>query len=150
MHQTTDGGTGGSGDDGLPELLVGAARALRRGWAAAVEPWDLSPHHARALRAVGAAPAQGLRPSDLARRLRIAPRSATEVVDALVGRGLVERTPDPRDRRAQALHLTGAGTTTLRAVERAHAADVEAYLTRLDAAERATLATLLRRLVDDG
>ena len=36
-----------------------------------------------------------MRPSVLAERLRIAPRSATEVVDALEARGLVERGPDP-------------------------------------------------------
>lgn len=135
--------------DDLPGLLVGAARALRRGWAAAVEPWDLSPHQARALRAVGAAAPEGLRPSDLAHRLRIAPRSATEVVDALVERALVERTRDPGDRRAQVLRPTDVGDRTLRAVEAAHAADVETSLARLDESERAMLAALLRRLVDD-
>lgn len=135
--------------DDLSGLLVRAARALRRGWATAVEPWGLSPHQARALRAVGAAAPQGLRPSDLAHRLRIAPRSATEVVDALVERALVERTKDPGDRRAQVLHLTDVGARTLRAVETAHAADVETHLARLDETERATLAALLRRLVDD-
>lgn len=152
VHQAADSSTDSSTDsseDGLPDLLVAAARALRRGWAAAVEPWGLSPHQARALRAVGETPEQGLRPSDLARRLRIAPRSATEVVDALVERGLVERTADPSDRRAQVLRLTGAGTTTTSAVEQAHAADVETRLARLDADERATLAGLLRRLAED-
>jgi DNA-binding MarR family transcriptional regulator len=41
-----------------------------------------------------------MRLSELSEHLHIAPRSATEVVDALESRGLVRRRPDPDDRRA--------------------------------------------------
>ena len=47
--------------------------------------------------------ADGMRPSALADALRIAPRSATEVADALEERGWVRREPDPTDRRATRL-----------------------------------------------
>ncbi|MDD0859754.1 MarR family transcriptional regulator [Arthrobacter alpinus] len=49
------------------------------------------------------APAAGdVRLKDLAERLRIAPRSATEVVDQLEAKGLVRREADPSDRRGNA------------------------------------------------
>src|SRR6478672_10875649 len=77
----------------LADLLGQATRALRRRWAHGLGPLELSPHQARALRVIANGGAQRL--SVIAQALRIAPRSATEVVDALEQRGLVERTPDP-------------------------------------------------------
>src|SRR3712207_7275382 len=82
----------------LGELLVRATRGQRRRWREALAPWDLSPHHVRALRVV--TDRSGARLSQLAEAPHIAPRSATEVADALQARGLVERTPEPTDRRA--------------------------------------------------
>ncbi len=134
-------------DAALGDLLVRASRTLRRRWALVLEPWGLSPHQTRALRVVG--PDTSMRLSDLARAQRIAPRSATEVVDALAERGLAERTTDPGDRRAVLVRLTDDGRSTHRAVDRARAADVETYLERLDPGEQAMLARLLQRLVDD-
>ncbi len=83
-------------DDGpaeLGDLLMRVARTQRRRWRDVLAPWDLSPHQARALEVVSEH--DGVRLSDLAEALRIAPRSATEVADGLQERGLVERTPDP-------------------------------------------------------
>src|SRR3712207_7737717 len=91
----------------LGELLMRAARGQRRRWREALAPWDLSPHHARALHVV--TDRSGTRLSELAEALHIAPRSATEVADALQARGLVERTPDPTDRRAGGLAPTEEG-----------------------------------------
>src|SRR4030095_12810010 len=87
-------------DDGtaeLSDLLARVARTQRRRWRDVLAPWDLSPHQARALRVV--TERDGVRLTDLAEALHIAPRSATEVADGLQERGLVERTPDPGDRR---------------------------------------------------
>src|SRR3954464_12467496 len=97
-----DGGTAALGD-----LLMRLARPQRRRWADALAPWDLSPHQARALREVCAG--DGVRLSDLAEALRIAPRSATEVADGLQARGLVERSPDPAERRGGVLAAAAAG-----------------------------------------
>ncbi|MEJ5867073.1 MarR family transcriptional regulator [Pseudokineococcus sp. 5B2Z-1] len=132
----------------VPELLMRAARTLRRHWVAVLEPHGLSPHQARALRAVVAA-AEGLRVSDLAAALRIAPRSATEVADGLQAAGLVVRAADPADRRAVVLRATDAGRDLAAGVERARAEDAEALVARLDAADRAELARLLRLVADD-
>jgi DNA-binding MarR family transcriptional regulator len=128
----------------LGELLMRAARTQRRRWREALAPWDLSPHHARALRVV--CDRDGVRLSDLAEALHIAPRSATEVADALQARGLVERGPDPTDRRAVVLTPTVAGRQVQGEVAAARAADTRDLFARLDPADRATLARILREL----
>ncbi|SDF95571.1 DNA-binding transcriptional regulator, MarR family [Blastococcus aurantiacus] len=130
----------------LGELLMRVARNQRRRWREALAPWDLSPHQARALRVV--VERDGVRLSDLAESLHIAPRSATEVADGLQARGLVERTPDPADRRAVILRPTAEGRRVRAEVGRARAADNDELLSRLSADDRATLARLLGALLD--
>jgi DNA-binding MarR family transcriptional regulator len=137
----TDDGTAALGD-----LLMRAARTLRRRFGAVLAPWDLSPHQARALRVVGSG--DGVRLSELAEALRIAPRSATEVADGLQERGLVERAADPTDRRAVVLTVTEAGRQVQREVDAARAADSAELFARLSAADRAELARILRVLAD--
>ena len=137
----TDDGTAALGD-----LLMRAARTLRRRFGAVLAPWDLSPHQARALRVVGSG--DGVRLSELAEALRIAPRSATEVADGLQERGLVERTADPDDRRAVLLRPTGEGRRLLVEVEQARAAVSTELVARLPATDRADLARILRTLTD--
>ena len=130
----------------LGELLVRVTRGQRRRWREALVPWDLSPHHVRALRVV--ADRSGIRLSDLAEALHIAPRSATEVADALQARGLVERTPDPTDRRAVVLTPTEEGRRVQTEIAAARAADNRDLFARLDADDRATLARILRTLAE--
>ncbi|XVX20993.1 MarR family winged helix-turn-helix transcriptional regulator [Actinomycetota bacterium] len=131
--------------ESLDQLLLGAARALRHSWHQGLAPQHgLAPHHGRALKVLGAeAP---LRPGQLAERLRIAPRSATDVLDALLERGLVERHPDPTDRRASLVELTEEGRVALAELERHRAAAARAFFADLSEAERADLACLLARL----
>jgi DNA-binding MarR family transcriptional regulator len=131
----------------LSELLMRVARTQRRRWRDVLAPWDLSPHQARALRVV--CEGNGVRLSDLAESLHIAPRSATEVADGLEERGLVTRTPDPGDRRAVLLRATEEGRRVRSEVDRARAADSEELFTRLSPGERSTLARLLQTLADD-
>ena len=134
-------------DSSPGELLNQAVRSLRRNWAAELGAWDLSPHQARALRVV--AESDGARLSDLARALRIAPRSATEVVDDLAAKGLVRREPSPSDRRAVLVHLTDSGRAVSDQVRRAREANSERFFARLSERDRADLSRILRRLMDD-
>lgn len=127
----------------LDELLLGAARALRRRWATGLGP-DLSPHDARALRVIGHHGPTRL--GVVADHLRIAPRSATDVVDRLESRGLVRRSPDPADRRAMTVALTDDGESVLAHVDRARREGAAEFFGALDDGERAALATLLARL----
>ena len=134
-------------DDGtadLGDLLMRAARTLRRRWRSVLAPWDLSPHQARALGVVGKG--DGVRLTDLADALHIAPRSATEVADGLQERGLVERTADPGDRRAVILRPTAEGRRIRAEIDAARSADSAELFARLPAADRATLARILREL----
>jgi DNA-binding MarR family transcriptional regulator len=130
----------------LGELVLRAARTQRRRWRDALAPWSLSPHQARALRVV--VDREGARLSDLAEALHVAPRSVTEVADALQERGLAERTPDPTDRRAVLLSATAEGRRVQAEVDAARRADTRELFGRLSAAERAELARLLRSVAE--
>ena len=135
------------------ELIIRAARTLRRSHVRALEPWDLSPHQARALRVIagdrrGDATAP-LRLSRLAEALHIVPRSATEVADALETKGLVERYPDPGDRRAICLRLSAEGRRVADEVEAMRRQESDAFLSVLSSTERTTLGDLLGRLLEE-
>ena len=135
-------------DEPLDVLLGRALRQLRHLWGAGVGEVDLAPHQARALRIVHE---DGpLRLSELARRLRIVPRSATEVADALQERGLVLRSPDPSDRRATLLEMTEHGRSVATEVGRMRREQAEAFFGRLSANDRASLHRILTELLDQG
>jgi len=134
------------GGEPLPEDFWAVARKLRSTAREALAPWDITPSHLRALRVLGDEGA--MRPSALAGRLRIAPRSVTEVVDALEARGLAERRPDPGDRRATLIEMTGHAAEVMQAVKAARGAEAERFFGRLSEAERADLARILRKLLD--
>jgi DNA-binding MarR family transcriptional regulator len=131
-------------DETLAEAFWSVARRLRHLTHDTVTPLGITPGQARALgvlRRHG-----GMRPSDLADHLRIAPRSATEVVDALQELGLARRTPDPVDRRATVVTLTEEGERLGAAVRSARRTEAEGFFGRLSAADRETLARILREL----
>src|SRR5216684_779544 len=52
---------------------------------------------------------EGLSQVDLAEVLELQPISLVRLLDRLVEHGLLERRPDPKDRRANRLFLTGSG-----------------------------------------
>lgn len=133
-------------DESLAEAVWLVARRLRRGSREALAPFDLSPHHSRAL---GVLLRHGpMRLSSLSEHLHIAARSTTEVVDALEARGLAARRPDPDDRRATLVELTDAGREVMGSVKRAQNAQARSLFAGLGARDRATLARILRTLAD--
>lgn len=131
-------------EESLAESFRAVARELRRRTLVALEPWDVTPSQARALGVLARYGAMRLR--DLADHLRIAARSATEVVDDLAARGLAERQPDPGDRRATLVRLTGKGADTAVAIRSARAAGAEGFFADLDDPDRAELARILALL----
>ncbi len=131
-------------EESLAESFRAVARELRRRTLVALEPWDVTPSQARALGMLHRHGAMRLR--DLAEHLRIAPRSATEVVDDLAGRGLVDRHPDPDDRRAVLVRPTERGEATARAIRAARVAGADDFFAALDEDDRAALARILTRL----
>jgi DNA-binding MarR family transcriptional regulator len=72
------------------------------------------------------------------------------MIDELERKGLVERRTQTEDRRKNAVELTAAGRTTLRAAVRASAAAEKQFLSRLSDEEarqfRESLATLIGRV----
>jgi DNA-binding MarR family transcriptional regulator len=133
-----------SQDESLPELFRQVNRRLRELGRTSMEPWDVTPAQSRAL---GVLQRGGpLRLNELAERLRIVPRSATEVVDALEAAGLVERRPDPHDRRAVQVGLTEQGARVGESVRAAREAEVERFFGMLSAGDREDLARILRVL----
>lgn len=89
-----------------------------------------------------------VRLKDLAGRLRIAPRSATEVVDQLETKGLVRRDPDPTDRRATLIVATAAGQKLFADIQAERRDKSTEYFSRLNLHDRAELARILGQLHD--
>lgn len=135
-------------DDGaLSEAFWAVARQLRQLTKSALTPWQISPSQSRALKVLAGQDA--LRLNELAEQLRIAPRSVTEVVDDLAARDLVERRPDPADRRATLVALTDQGRATAQAIAAAGRAETERFFGTLPAADREHLVRILRGLTSD-
>jgi DNA-binding MarR family transcriptional regulator len=90
--------------------------------------------------------------SDLAQRERMRPQSMAETVKELESNGLVQRTPDPTDRRRAYIALTTAGREKIRSNRArreewlAQAIEQELTPREQDALARAT--SLLRRIAD--
>src|SRR6476661_6122186 len=76
-------------------------------FAAAIDQVDLAPAQARALHELDLDRPISMR--ELAERLKADPSNVTGLIDRLEARGLVERRPDPTDRRIKGLALTSAG-----------------------------------------
>ena len=129
----------------LGSLFHAAFRGLRSSWAEQLAPWEITPFQWRALHTLARVDG-GLRLKDLAERLRIAPRSATEVVDQLESAGLVDRTPDPGDRRAVIVAPTPSGLEIHDAVMSQRKERSEEYFAVLSPAEQDQLAALLTLL----
>lgn len=91
--------------------------------------------------------ADGLSINELAERTLTDRSSVAAVVDRLVGRGLAERSPSPRDRRRAEVRITGAGRGLLVQAPTAPTALLVAGLARLSDPEVHTLAAALDRLV---
>lgn len=89
---------------------------------------------------------ESMRLKDLAERLRIAPRSATEVVDQLEAKGLVRREADPSDRRATLIVATESGHQLFNDVSAERREQSQEYFSKLDPNEQAELARLLGKL----
>ncbi|WP_157535945.1 MarR family winged helix-turn-helix transcriptional regulator [Kitasatospora mediocidica] len=138
--------------DGAAELadaLTRAMKRIRRRTMDRLEPYGITPAQGRALRVLAHAHAHGtpgraIRLSELAERLHIAPRSATTVVDALEQVGLVERVPDPADRRAVGLVLTADGRGAMERLAQVRQEVAEDYFSAADPADLAVMLRVLR------
>jgi DNA-binding MarR family transcriptional regulator len=133
--------------ESLGDAFGAVARRLRAASMTAFAAYDVTPSQVRAIRVLSAH--GGVRSKELADHLKIAPRSATEVVDALEAKGLVRRSPDPDDRRAVVVALTDRGRELSEEVRRARGVETEKMFGRLTRADRDELARILAQLQND-
>lgn len=120
-------------DDALAKGL--APYGLQPGW------FDLL----AALRRAGAP--YELNPTRLIRATLLSSSGMTKRLDRIEAAGLIERRPDPHDRRGTLVRLTRRGKSVIdRAVE-THVGNEERLLGALTAAERDTLDELLKNLL---
>jgi DNA-binding MarR family transcriptional regulator len=115
-----------------------------RGFMEALEPVGIDPREFLLMRFV--ATSEGQSQQALAERLAVPASRMVALVDKLEEGGLVERRPNPQDRRIRGLHLTRKGRAAL---ERAGKVAID-YETRLCAGinreEREQLIDLLQKL----
>jgi DNA-binding MarR family transcriptional regulator len=81
---------------------------------------------------------------DIAQRMGVDRTTMVTLVDELEGKGLVERRPDPRDRRKNVVALTEAGRATVQGATRAADEAERRFLAPLSADEAATFRAMLR------
>jgi DNA-binding MarR family transcriptional regulator len=88
-----------------------------------------------------------MRPTDLSRLLMLSPAGMTNRLDRLDAAGLVERSPDPHDRRSWTIALTARGREVVDAAVTEHVANEAELLAPLSATQRAALDRALRVLL---
>ena len=122
----------------LADAVLGqqlAAHGLQPGW------FDLL----AALRRAGEPYA--LTPTQLMRTMMLSSGGMTKRLDRLADAGLVERRPDPNDRRGTLVRLTGLGRSTIDTLLPIHLTNEQRLLAPLDPAQQRTLDRLLRSLL---
>jgi DNA-binding MarR family transcriptional regulator len=133
-----------SAADSVGFMLSTLGHAVSRRFVHALRPLELHPREFAVLRAVKANDGQSQQ--TLAERLRIPPSRMVAIVDELESRGLIERRPDPNDRRVRALFVTTRGQTMLEDAFNLVVEHEQAISDVLTAEERAELLALLNRI----
>ncbi len=142
------------GAPGLHSALVRHTGYLlsRLGWYASrrfgerLQTLELTPRMWGALNVLDAA--SPISQHQLGRSIGMDPSSMVGAIDELEDLGLVERRPNPSDRRAHALYITDAGRDRLRAGRRLAKLAQDELLAPLSGPERDQLHGLLMRLAE--
>src|SRR5208337_2586934 len=108
---------------------------------------QLSPADAGILRLLRMA--AGISQQELSVRLQLHPSRLVAILDNLERRQLVERKPNPQDRRLYSLHLTNEGREILGQIGKLAREHQEALLSALSGEDRTKLAELLQRVADE-
>jgi DNA-binding MarR family transcriptional regulator len=125
-------------------LLADNSRLARWSFDQQVRALGVTGPQARLLLTLDRAP--GENQGFYAERLEVEPITLCRMVDRLSDAGLVERRPDPADRRAWQLHLTGKSTAMLQKLQYEVDALVEDMLDGIPDEERETFRRLLRQV----
>lgn len=130
--------------------LIKTAGALDRAATDALADLDLTAGAFAALLELDRIGAEGIAPSELARRLAVARRTATLYVDILVRQGWAERRAHPGDRRMVLASLTPAGIQLLSDLGDAYRKRLSALLGDISPIQAERLRQLLALIPTDG
>jgi DNA-binding MarR family transcriptional regulator len=108
---------------------------------------DLDPRHFFVLRTVSEE--EGRSQQSLGELLRIPASRMVGIIDGLEGHGLIERRPDPADRRVRALYVTDAGREMLGRAMGLAMQHEGSLATSLSPEERAQLIALLQKVAGE-
>lgn len=89
--------------------------------------------------------AEGMRMGELSKRLMVTTGNITGLVDELVADGLVERLPDPTNRRASLAAMTAKGRKIFAAAAKANEMWIEELFAGLTTAEKAAMFAMFGR-----
>lgn len=132
-----------SADDDLIRALEATIprylRTLRRAIERAEGPGRLTMAQVRCLQAIAASPNGETLTSKLARHMGVSAPSISSMIDGLVERALVERRPNPDNRRQVRLLMTPEGGALLRRYDGEIANHLEGLLAPLNARDRRRL-----------
>jgi DNA-binding MarR family transcriptional regulator len=131
-----------TGSDAVDAILF-AAHRIRTAADTALREHGLSLPSHKLLRAL----ADGDRSMrEISQVLHVSPRTVTDMIDSLEGRGLVARCAHATDRRVTLLRLTEAGAGELAAASTGAERVAASAISALDAGEQRTLQSLLERV----
>jgi len=130
--------------------LLRTAGALDRAATDALSDLDLTAGAFGALVELGEVGGEGIAPSELARRLAVARRTATLYVDILARHGWAQREAHPDDRRMVLARLTPAGETLLAELGEAYKRRLSQLLGEVTPLQAERLRQLLALVPTDG
>jgi DNA-binding MarR family transcriptional regulator len=117
----------------LEAVIPRYLRALRRAIERAEGPGRLTMAQVRCLQAIAASPNGETLTSKLARHMSVSAPSISSMIDGLVERALVERRPNPDNRRQVRLLMTDAGRDLLRRYDAEISSHLDGLLAPLSA-----------------
>jgi len=131
----------------LAFLLSQVGIHASRRFAERIAAVGLNPPLFRVLNLVAAA--EGRSQQAIAAAIEIPPSRMVALVDELEQRGLVERRPDPEDRRVRALFLTAKGKRCLKRGREIATQHEEELTAGMSPTDRKRLLALLQKIVDE-
>ncbi|MFC8045364.1 MarR family winged helix-turn-helix transcriptional regulator [Nocardia sp. NPDC057353] len=133
--------------EGWRRLVLAHDRLMRTFEAELKRDFGLTVAQYDVVHRLAADPEHPVRMSELAQALLYSSGAATKVLDRLTERGLVERVPDPADRRAVRIGLTDAGRELAVRARRAHGRSIARAVGPFESeAERTHVLAYLGRL----
>jgi DNA-binding MarR family transcriptional regulator len=113
-----------------------ASKAMQQFFEDELEEFGISHAQYKVLAWIRECGKEGTHLNQIADSLRVTPRNVTGLIDSLETQGLVERVPDPRDRRATVARLTPEGDARVGAAWRTHQRNLRELLAVLSDDEK--------------